>query len=244
MGDRAKYVRGARLSKRVLITGASSGIGNATALELAAKGYSLVLAARREDLLMQTVAECLKRGAAAVVPVPCDVTRDDGRIRAALALGELPSDLEPCLINNAGIGEFGPFAEMPAEVIESQIQTNLIGAMLLTQTVLPLFAKGGRIINVLSVVAEVPLPQSAAYAASKAGLRMFGLVLQQELRYQGVLITNLMPGATSTDIWSENAPHQDMMPPEAVAETIEWLLSSPPNRVVDEMMLMPPKGIL
>lgn len=186
----------------------------------------------------------MDRGATAAVPVPCDVTQDDGRIRAALALGELPNDLEPCLVNNAGIGEFGPFSEMPANAIEQQIQTNLVGAMLLTQTVLPLFANGGRIVNVLSVVAEIPLPNSAAYAASKAGLRMFGRVLQEELREQGVLITNLMPGATSTEIWSEGANRADMMPPSAVAETIAWLLTSPPNRVVDEMMLMPPKGVL
>lgn len=229
----------------MLITGASSGIGNATALELAGMGYSLVLAARREDLLMETAAECLQRGAIAAVPVPCDITTDEGRIRAALALGELPGDLETCLINNAGLAQFGPFAEMPAEAIESQIQTNLLGAMLLTQTVLPLFAKGGRIINVLSVVAEIPLPGSAAYAASKAGLRMFGLVLQEEYRKQGLVVTNLMPGATNTEVWSDDGPsRKDMMPPEAVAETISWILALPKDRVVDELMLMPPRGVL
>lgn len=99
-------------------------------------------------------------------------------------------------------------------------------------------------INVLSVAASVPLSGAAVYGASKAGLRMFGLVLQAELRDQGVVITNLLPGATSTDMWSENSPREDMMPPVALAEAIAWLLSLPKDRVVEEMSLMPPKGIL
>lgn len=204
----------------------------------------MVLAARRENLLLQTSTECMKLGAPAVVPVPCDITQDVGRERAALALGELPNDLEPCLVNNAGIGEFGPFSDMKGPDIDSQIQTNLVGTIALTHRVLPLFANGGRMINVLSVAASVPLSGAAVYGASKAGLRMFGLVLQAELRSQGVVITNLLPGATSTDMWSENSPREDMLPPEALAETIAWLLALPKDRVVEEMSLMPPKGIL
>lgn len=233
------------VAKRILITGASSGIGRETALQLAKNGHYLVLAARREDLLMSLAAECLHLGAIGAVPVPCDIGIQSDVQRAALALGELPDTLEPCLINNAGHAEFGPIIDVSPESLVAQINVNLTGAMLLTQTVLPLMIGGGRILNVLSIAAEVAFPGAAAYSAAKAGLRQFGKCIQAEYRHQGVVVTNILPGATRTGIWGTGGPNPtDMIPPAAIAETLVWLIEQPMDRSIDEITVMPPKGVL
>ena len=167
------------MAKRILITGASSGIGRETALQLAKNGHSLVLAARREELLLSLAAECLHLGAIGAVPVPFDITKEHDIRRAAMALGELPDGLEPCLINNAGYAEFGPTQEASPAGMVQQISVNLTGAMLLTQAVLPLMIGGGRIINVLSIAADFAFSGAAAYSAAKAGLRQFGKCIQE-----------------------------------------------------------------
>ncbi len=237
------------MNKRILVTGASSGIGRATAIEMSKRGHSVVLAARREDRLAQVAAECLAAGAIAAIPVPCDLADPDHIERAALALGELPDELEPCLFNNAGFAEFAPVASTEPAQLASMISVNLTGAMLMARAVLPLMLgmKQGRIISVLSITAEVTFPNSAAYSAAKAGLRQFGRCLQSEVRRQGIFVTNVLPGAINTEIWDKSGggpKREDMIPEQAVAETMAWLFELPGDRSVDEMTLMPPKGIL
>lgn len=237
------------MSKKIAITGASSGIGKATALLLAEQGHSLVLAARREDVLLDLSAQCLAKGAVAAVPVPCDVSQPEDLKRMALALGELPDALEPCLVSNAGFAEFGPFDSQSPAAVAEMIQVNLIGAIWAAQSVLPLMLGhgSGRIIQVCSVVAHLALPNAAAYSAAKAGLMHFGKCLATEVRRKGVLITNFSPGAVNTEIWDKvggGPKREDMIPVEAVAEALVWILNLPPDRALDEMAMMPPKGLL
>ncbi len=238
------------MAKKILITGASSGIGRATALALSSHGYSLVLAARREDRLMALAAECLAAGAVAAVPVPCDVREPSHVERAASALADLPDSLEACLLNNAGYAEFLSVANVSPQSMVDQINVNLTGAMLIAQAILPqmLAAKRGRIINILSITAELVFPNSAAYSAAKAGLRQFGKVLQQEVRREGILVTNVLPGATDTEIW-DNAgaggpKRSDMIPETSIAKTLAWIFEQGPEMAIDEITLMPPRGVL
>lgn len=231
---------------KVAITGASSGIGRETALQCAESGYAVVLAARRENLLLDLAAECLAKGAPAAVPVPCDITNPADVERLALALGELPDD-QIVLVNNAGTGEFGPAATLGPDVYERQIAINLLGPIRVTQAILPLLKPGDRIVSVLSIVAQLVLPGITAYGAAKAGQLHYLRALREEQRRKGIHITNILPGATDTPIWEGQSwkPNaEDMIPVEAVAETILWVLQQPTNRAVDDLTLLPPKGLL
>ncbi|MCJ8209335.1 SDR family oxidoreductase [Mucilaginibacter sp. RS28] len=167
--------------KTIVITGASSGIGRATAIELARYGCTLVLAARQKDALEEVADVCDRLGAKAMVAVT-DVTD-------AASVKQLAKDA--CLfgksidvwINIAGIGVMGEFTTVPIEVHDQVIKTNLMGYMHGAHAVLPYFKKQkfGTIINVNSVGGWVAMPYAAAYDASKFGLRGFSEGLRGEL---------------------------------------------------------------
>lgn len=234
------------LAKRVIVTGASSGIGRATALELAKNGCEVVLAARRLPLLVELTHEIEAAGGVAH-PVPCDITSAKAcqdLIDAARRLGEG----YPVLVNAAGVAEFGPFDEVEAAALTAQIEVNLLGALYCCHAAIPwMLEEGGQIINVLSIAATHVFPGAAGYAVGKAGLHMLGKVLQAEYRSRGLRITNLIPGSVDTPLWEGQSfapPKEDMMPPEAVAQAIRDLVNLPTDRNVDELVLMPPKGIL
>lgn len=234
--------------KRVLITGASRGIGAAIARELAREGHLVLLAARNEDALMQLSAECLALGARAAVPVPADLMTDVGRQRAALALAEQEESLEPCLIQNAGIAALGPFAEQSRETVAQVLHLDFVAAVDLAHLCLPVLRQGrGQIVHLLSVAGESALAGSAVYGAAKAGLRHFGRVLREELRADGVRVGQILPGAVDTAVWDavENAPPRNsMMSAESVAQAVAWMLSRPRDHGIEEMVMMPPMGVL
>jgi short-subunit dehydrogenase len=226
----------------------SSGIGRALALTLCASGYELVLAARRRQLLEELCSKCGDQGAKAVA-VPCDITQAEECQQLMDTARALGPDAEPVLVNSAGVAEFGDFATAPAASLESQIRTNLVGPLYACRAFLPWALENGRgqIVNVLSVAADLVLPGAAAYSSSKAGLLMLGRVLNAEYRKQGLRVTSILPGATDTTLWEAQnfvPPREDMLSAEAVAEAIRDLIMLPPDRNVDELKLMPPKGVL
>jgi NAD(P)-dependent dehydrogenase (short-subunit alcohol dehydrogenase family) len=125
----------------------------------------------------------------------------------------------------------------------------MIGPMQLCKFAIPwmLRAGGGHIVNVLSIAATHPFSGAAAYCASKAGLHMFGKALAAEYRGRGIRVTSLLPGSTDTPLWDKQSfqpSREDMLPARAVAECIRDVILSPPDRSYDEIVLMPPKGIL
>lgn len=226
------------------MTGAGSGIGRATAALLAAEGWTVFAAGRRLPLLEALASE------SGAVPIQCDVTVAGAR--AALveaAFGDSAPGDRLALVNAAGSAVFAPLAEMSSADVQGQLEANLLGPAALCQAVLPAMkrAGAGRIVNVLSIAARHAFPGAAAYGAAKAGLLQFGKSLALEVRAEGIQVSAVLPGATDTPLWGGSAfvpDRADMLTAEAVAEAIRDILTMPKDRVVDELVLMPPKGIL
>lgn len=232
------------MSRQVLITGASSGIGAATAIALAARGAHVVLVARRVERLVHISELCAHSGGSATV-FPADVARASDWAEDALA--KLQAEGEWVLVNNAGAANFGPLTDQNSEDISHELQVNLVGPLQLTSA----FARaalargGGQVINVLSIAADNVFPGAAVYGAGKAGFRQAMRSLAAETRAQGLRVTNVLPGATDTEIWGAGGPDRSMMlTAEAVAETLVWLTECPKDRTVEELRLTPPLGIL
>jgi len=194
----------------VLITGASTGIGEATAHHLKEHGFDAVGAVRRpED------AERLR--SAGLRTVTLDVTDPESIAAARSALGDGPL---AGLVNNAGIAVAGPLEFLPLEQLRRQLEVNLVGQVAVIQRFLaPLRAGRGRIVNVSSIGGRVALPLLGAYSMSKFGLEGMSDSLRRELRPQGVDVVVVEPGGVKTPIWRKGnelaADLQAGMPPEA-----------------------------
>jgi short-subunit dehydrogenase len=184
--------------KVVIVTGASSGIGRATAEAFAAEGARVALAARRGGELEQLAAGLAARGAEAL-PVAVDVTRDADLERlvaeARRAFGRID-----VLVNNAGVAKGGRLHELDAASLHATLNVNLHGTFRLTQLVLPhLIEQGsGHIVNVSSVAAYARLPSLSVYTATKAAIVAFSSALRRELAGTGVHVSAVLPGATRT----------------------------------------------
>ncbi|HEY0866877.1 MAG TPA: SDR family NAD(P)-dependent oxidoreductase [Fimbriimonas sp.] len=234
------------MTRRAIVTGASSGIGRETALLLAREGIEVVLASRRLNALDELAKEIGWAGGAAHVRA-CDLTNR----QSCLDLVDFARGLGPAypiLVNNAGYAEFRPFDQANLESIEREIATNLLGPLVLCHTILPwMLEQGGQIVNVLSLVVNRTLPGTAGYSVGKTGLWTLGKILAEEFRRQGLRVTNIIPGATDTPLWEvmDFQPERaDMLRATAVAEAIRDVVRMPPDRNVDELQLMPPKGVL
>jgi len=189
---------------RALVTGASSGIGEAIARELGGAGVALVLVARREDRLRE-IADAYPGSEV----VAADLTTAEGRslVEARLAATEAPVDL---LVNNAGFGTSGAFAALDADRLQREIELNVTALTRLTRAALPRMveARRGWVLNVASVVAFQPAPYLNVYAATKAYVQSFSDGLHEELRGIGVVVTSLCPGLTRTEFQSvSNTDH-------------------------------------
>lgn len=227
----------------VVITGASSGIGRATALRFAGKGARLVLAARGAESLEAVAAECRKRGAKAIA-VPTDVA-DADRVeelasRAVKEFGRLD-----VWVNNAAVGAFGLLTEIPPKDFQRVLDVNILGyvngarAALTRQS-----AQGsGSLINVASIVAATPLPYSAAYSISKAAVRALSVSLRSELAREGVNGVNVctvLPATIDTPFYQNGANYTGRRPmamppvytPERVAKAVVKLVAHPRRETV------------
>lgn len=186
-------------SKTALVTGASVGIGKAFAEELARRGHDLVLVARDEERLGEVAAGITARHAVRADVLVADLTSTEG-VEAVSSRLSAPEGVE-VLVNNAGKGSHGPFAEASADSQLSQIDLNVRALVELTHAVLPEMVKRGHgsILNVASVAGFQPLPNEAVYGATKAFVLSFSEGLYEELRGSGVKITALCPGFTRSE---------------------------------------------
>src|SRR6478736_4713888 len=182
------------MAAAALITGASSGIGTALAKLCLAAGYDVVLVARRRDVL-ERLAEAWGPRASVL---PADLSQPDAPRAIFERLGDRPVEI---LINNAGVGIRGPFAETDWDEEARLLHLNVTALAHLTKLFLPamLARKSGRVLNVASTAAFVPGPLMAMYYASKAFVRSFSEALREELQGSGVTVTALCPGPTRTN---------------------------------------------
>ncbi|MBB5234971.1 SDR family NAD(P)-dependent oxidoreductase [Deinococcus budaensis] len=216
--------RGGRV---VVLTGASSGIGRATAQELAARGERLVLAARRaEDLA--ALARTLDPSGSRVIAVPTDVTRDADR-RALIAAAEAHFGQVDVLVNNAGVTvERGWWWDDPDPL--RVLRVNLEAPVELTRLVLPQMRtrRSGHIVNIGSVAGRAAT--NGMYSASKFGLRGFSLGLRRELRGTGVQVSLVSPGFVKSEMTA--SARLPMPGPEVVARAVAGVLDRPRREVI------------
>ena len=196
-----------------LITGASSGIGRAIAVRLAADGSDLIVVARRQDRL-EALAEELRAAHRVKVDVlVADVTIPEqlAAVEDRLRHGTPPVDL---LVNNAGAGGQGAFSEIPIEWQESQIRLNVLAPVRLTHAALERMLSRGRggVLNVSSIAGLQPMPHVATYAATKAYLSSFSHAVHEEVRGTGVTVTNLLPGFTRTEFHDAAGMNRSIVP--------------------------------
>ena len=182
----------------VLITGASTGIGRATALRLARSGWTVLAGVRRVndgDALVVAGGERL-------IPIILDVT-DAAQIDAAVEEVGEHGRLD-ALVNNAGIGFGGPLELVPIDDLRSQLEVNVLGPVALTQAMLPALRRArGRIVFISSVGGRVAMPFTAPYAASKHAVEAIGDALRVELRSSHVQVALIEPGSVATPIWDK-----------------------------------------
>ena len=210
--------------KRVLITGGSSGIGQALAQVLLAKGAKVAISGRRPEVVAEAV-RSLQTGSAEIDGIAADVATAEGRaatlVQALAALGGID-----VLVNNAGCVRAGRLENTDEAELRAMIDVNLTAPILLTRAALPVLRKSGdaMVVNMSSGIALVGAPFYATYAAVKAGLAHFGEALRRELKGEGVHVLTVYPGGTDTPMMKSNRAGPELgfsrEPASAVADAI------------------------
>ncbi|HZV75193.1 MAG TPA: SDR family NAD(P)-dependent oxidoreductase [Conexibacter sp.] len=237
-------------NRAIAITGASSGIGEATALACAAAGASVALAARRSDRI-DALAQRINDDDGRAIAIPTDVGEEEqARAFVERAHGEL-GRLDG-LINNAGVMLLGPIDGAPTEEWRRMIHANLFGVLYCTHAALPLMrAQGsGDVVNVSSVAGRVARAGSGVYSLTKWGVNAFSEALRQECAGAGIRVTMIEPGAVATELPSHNRPpvleqmmrrFEGVVPlrAEDIANAILFALGQPPHVSVNELLVRP-----
>lgn len=231
-----------------IVTGASSGIGSATAESLAARGASVVLAARREDELKELAA----RIESDTLVVPTDVTNDDDIDNLVETTLDEYGRID-ILVNNAGVMPLAHIAEADRETLQTTIDVNLTGLITLTHAVVPTMVEqeSGYIVNLSSVVGRFLQANSSHYNAAKAGVKMFGDSLRLDVAEEGIHVATIEPGAVDTELL-EHIPDDelrsnvkgyvgsmDALAPEDIARTITFVVTQPPRVDINEVLIRP-----
>ena len=192
-------------SKTAVVTGASSGIGAVYADRLAARGFDLVLVARRADRLNALADKLSTTHGRKVQVLVADLAQESDLARVEDVLKR--DESVRMLVNNAGIARFRPFAQSSIDDSASQIALNITALTRLALAVLPGFVarNEGTLVNVASILAVHALPVSTVYSATKAYVLQFSRGLQQELAGTGVKVQAVLPAATETEIWSDDS---------------------------------------
>ncbi len=234
----------------VAITGASSGIGEATALAVARAGGAVALGARRLDRI-EALAQKIEQEGGRAIAIRCDVGEEE---QASAFVQQAHSQLGrlDVLVNNAGVMLLGPIENAPTEEWRRMIHANVFGVLYCTHAALPLMhAQGsGHIVNVSSVAGRVARLGSGVYNLTKWGVGAFSESLRQECVPLGIRVTIIEPGAVATELVSHNRPEviSEMakrftgttpMASEDIANAILYALSQPPGVSVNEVLIRP-----
>tara|TARA_B100000700_G_C14917203_1_gene795279 strand:+ start:73 stop:783 length:711 start_codon:yes stop_codon:yes gene_type:complete len=232
---------------KALITGATRGIGKATARLFASSGWDLVLLSRNQNDLENLTAELIKESVN-VQYKALDLSNPEvilSGIKEVLGRDNKPPSV---LINNAGVAWTGDLLSMPLDQWQWLIQMNLTSVFQVCSAVVPFMrSKGGLVINVSSHASQNAFPQWGAYCVSKAGLASFTKCLAEEERNNGIRACTLTLGAVNTSIWDSEFVQSDfdrssMLSAEQAANALLQLAEQPSNQVVEDMILMPATG--
>lgn len=239
---RAKPLNMILMVKNALVTGASQGIGRATALLLASSGWKVTLTARSVDTLEKAAEEARKKGGIALVE-PCDLTRTE-EVEALARRLEAKDEALDLLVLNAGVGVFKPFEELTEQDWTFVMDVNLKGTTFLAQKLLPLLKRGTtpRLIVITSDVARRTFSGGSLYCMSKYAQDALVHTLRKELRPAGVRVSVIMPGLTDTSFGGSEAgaPHKaEWLRPDDLARSVAFIAAAPSHVVIDEMMVHP-----
>jgi len=239
-----------------LVTGASSGIGEATAVSLSELGASVALVARRSDRL-EALAGRLRAGGATALVITADVTE---RAQATAAVEHAVAELGrlDTLVNNAGVMLLGPVVDAPVEEWEQMVRINLLGLLYCTDAALPhlLHAAEQRprqvadLVNISSVAGRETRNGSAVYNATKHGVGAFSDALRKEVTTRHVRVSLVEPGAVATELASHNRPEIltgmrqrfagiERLEAEDIADVIAYIVSRPRRMAINEVLVRP-----
>ncbi|MEM9907203.1 MAG: SDR family oxidoreductase [Cyanobacteria bacterium P01_D01_bin.44] len=237
-------------SRRVLVTGASTGIGKATAIAFAKAEFEVALVSRSKPKLSALADELTSLGAPNVGVFSVDLA----------ALPQVKPTIEhivetfgplDVLVNNAGMGYTGNLLEMSLEDWQQMMNLNLTSAFQCIQAVLPSMRarQTGLIVNIASIAARQAFPDWGAYGVSKAALLALSRAVSVEEKGHGVRVTTVLPGAVNTPLWDTDTVQADfdrsgMLTPEIVANSILHTARLPAEAVIEELTLMPSGGAL
>jgi NADP-dependent 3-hydroxy acid dehydrogenase YdfG len=242
----------AELSGKVaVITGASSGIGEATALHLSKQGAKVALLARRKERLDKLVQDIEKAGGEAMA-IEADVTDKEQCGKAIKQVIDKWGSID-ILVNNSGVMLIGPAAELPIENWEQMINVNQLGLLYMTRAALPHITKAqGHIVNISSVAGRTTAQGSSVYNMTKWGVNAFTEALRKELvdGKTKVRTTLIEPGAVATELQSHNTPEIreklktrfgdiDILQADDIAEAIVFAVTRPPHVAVNEILIRP-----
>ena len=218
-----------------VVTGASEGIGRAVAHALVAAGATVHGFARSPGPLAATADALGPR----FIPATCDVT-DAAAVRQAIDAAHAHAGRLDVLVNNAGVGAFGPVDEVADADWDRLLGTNLSGLFYATRAAVPHMKAAGRghIVHVASIAGIVGNANLSAYNATKFGVRGFSEATMKELRPHGIRVTCVLPGSVATDFGG--SPAKDTaIPPEAVAATIRHTIEAPDSTLISEVVMRP-----
>jgi short-subunit dehydrogenase len=222
-----------------VITGASSGVGKSLAIQLSDAGYKVVLAARSENKLNAIAEEIQTKGGNCLV-VPTDVSQPEQinnlKVRT-LEYGDVF-----VVINNAGLGKFCKIEDVTLEDWNRQLDVNLRASFLVSQAFIPGMKQRekGMLVFMNSVAGKKGYPYSAAYVASKFGMRGLADSMREELRENNIKVISIHPGAVDTPFWDEtgvNFSREEMLDTSTLAQSIMHAIQSPGNFTVEELVV-------
>ena len=233
------------MSKSIVITGASKGIGRAIALKFAAQGFNVAVCARKQADLDSLKAELQAQSSTIkVLAVSCDVRKKDEVLAFAKQVAESFGTVD-VLVNNAGVFLPGEVHSEPEGTLEQLIETNLYSAYHISRALIPAMKerKSGSIFNVSSVAGIQAYHNGGSYSISKFALQGFSKALREELKPHNIKVTTLVPGATLTNSWAGSGlPDERFIKAEDIAQTVWDVYNLSPNTVVEEILLRPVLG--